>query len=472
MTSIVWFRQDLRVADNPALAAAAANGSVIPAYIVDDTDPKPLGGASRWWLHHSLTALEKKLGALTILRGDPIEQLDALIKATGADTVVWNRCYEPHAVARDKAIKARLHETGISANSFNASLLFEPWELKTKTGGPFKVFTPFWRAAKEKMPGKPVDAKRPQCIKPDGLGVNLSDMGFLPSNPDWAEGWDAIWTPGEGGAMTQFEAFCDNGLLGYGTGRDRPDQNHVSRLSPHLHHGEISPRQIHARIHWLMEEDPRLESDGQKFLSEIGWREFAHHLLFHFPGMPDGNWKPEFDNYPWRQSDDDLIAWQKGMTGYPLVDASMRELWQTGYMHNRVRMVVASFLTKHLRLHWKHGEEWFRDTLVDADLANNAVSWQWVAGSGADAAPYFRIFNPTTQARKFDPDGDYIRKWCPELRDLPGDAVHAPFEADRSTLESAGIELGETYPAPIVDHAKARNAALAGYEQIRGTSSG
>ena len=467
MTSIMWFRQDLRIADNPALAAAAKRSSVLPVYILDETDPKPPGGANRWWLHHSLKALEKSLGAMVYLRGDPAGQLERLAAATGADCVYWNRCYEPHAVARDSTVKRRLRGKGLTVESFNAGLLFEPWELTTGSGGPYKVFSPFWRAAMARAPVKPSAPAKADCLVPEGLGDELDDLKLLPAGPDWAKGWDDIWSPGEQGARKRFEAFCDQHLAGYGTKRDRPDLGHTSLLSPHLHFGEISPRQIFAQIRWLMDEQPELERDGQKFLSELGWREFCHHLLFHFPELPTQNWKRQFDDYPWRDSAADLTSWQQGRTGYPLVDAGMRELWRTGYMHNRVRMVAASFLTKHLRIHWKHGEAWFRDTLVDADLANNSAGWQWVTGSGADAAPYFRIFNPTMQARKFDPDGSYIRRWCPELAGLSNKEIHAPFEAPETTLKNAGVILDKTYPAPIVDHAKARQAALAGYEKIK-----
>ncbi len=467
MTTIIWFRQDLRLADNPALAHAAMRGAVVPVYIADETDPFPPGGASRWWLHHSLRALENSLGCMVYLCGDPLEQLDSLVRKTGASAVFWNRCYEPHAVARDRSIKKHLREAGLEAESFNAGLLNEPWEVRTKSGEPFKVFTPFWRAAMANAPESPKAAVKPECAAPKGIGTTLDALGLAPSNPDWAKGWSDLWTPGEADAQARLDAFVENGLEGYATLRDRPDLRHTSRLSPHLHFGEISPRQIAARIGWAADENPALARDADKFMAEVGWREFCYHLLFHYPDLPAKNWREDFDRYPWRESAADLKAWQRGQTGYPLVDAGMRELWQTGTMHNRVRMVAASFLTKHLRLHWKHGEQWFRDTLVDADLANNAAGWQWVAGSGADAAPYFRIFNPTMQARKFDPRGDYIRRWCPELAGLSDSDIHAPFELAADILAKAGIRLGETYPKPIVDHDAARKAALAGYDKIK-----
>ena len=470
MTTILWFRQDLRLSDNPALCHAAANGPVIPVYIRDETDPLPLGGASLWWLHHSLAALRDDLGGMVFLSGDPLECLSRLAVETGAKAIVWNRTYEPHAVKRDKAIKAALKEKGLDVRSFKAGLLHEPWEVETGAGDPYKVFTPFWRAAREKPVGETLARPDAEVEIPKGIGDDLDDWALLPENPDWAAGWDDTWTPGEAGARKRFDAFLDDGLNGYAKLRDRPDQENVSRLSPHLHFGEISPRQIHNRVRFLADREPAVSRDADKFLAELGWREFSHHLLFHFPTLPTENWRPSFDAYPWRDDAAQLKAWQRGRTGYPIVDAGMRELWQTGYMHNRVRMIVASFLIKHLRMHWRHGEAWFRDTLVDADLANNAAGWQWVAGSGADAAPYFRIFNPMTQGRKFDPEGAYVRRWCPELAGLPDEHIHAPFEAPASILDEAGVVLGETYPKPLVDHAKARAAALEGYEKVKSSA--
>ncbi|TQV75877.1 cryptochrome/photolyase family protein [Denitrobaculum tricleocarpae] len=474
MTSIVWFRQDLRLADNPALAQAAQQGDVVPVFILDEAEAlgasPALGGAGRWWLHHSLKALGDDLGGLVLLRGDPAEQLARVIEAAGATAVYWNRCYEPHGIDRDTKIKAGLTAQGIEATSFKAALLHEPWQLETKTGGPFKVYSPFWRAALTREVEAPLPRPSETKLADCSLGESLEDFDLLPTAPNWAEGWEDLWQPGEAGARDRLEEFLEEGLKGYGTLRNRPDLLNVSRLSPHLHFGEISPRQIWARTRFFEEDRPEVSKDAGKFLSEVGWREFSYHLLYHFPTLPEKNWRPAFDNYPWRESEEDLKAWQRGMTGYPIVDAGMRELWQTGYMHNRVRMVVASFLIKHLRLHWKHGEAWFRDTLLDADLANNSASWQWVAGSGADAAPYFRIFNPMTQGSKFDPDGIYVRRFCPELSKLDNKAIHAPFELTEIELAAAGLKLGRDYPRPIVDHAQARAAALAGYNDVKASS--
>jgi deoxyribodipyrimidine photo-lyase len=466
MTTIVWFRQDLRIRDNPALLAAAAKGAVVPVFILDEThDDWPLGGASRWWLHHSLAALRTELGRLALFRGAPADILPALAKKTGAAAVCWNRCYDPHAVARDTELKTLLQERGLGVQSFNGGLLHEPWEIATGSGGPFKVYTPFWRASLTKPVAPPQPAPKLEITMCGDQGETLEDWALLPTQPNWAASWDKLWRPGEAGALARLDEFTSGVLAGYDELRDRPDLPGTSRLSPHLHWGEISPRQVFARV--SLHEHAAQRKGAEKFLSELGWREFCHHLLYHFPTLPKANWRSAFDAYPWRDSAEDLKAWQQGRTGYPLVDAGMRELWRTGWMHNRVRMIAASFLIKHLRIDWRKGESWFWDTLVDADLANNAAGWQWVAGSGADASPYFRIFNPVAQGRKFDPNGGYVRRWCPELARLPDEFIHAPFEAPGDVLARAGVELGRNYPRPIVDHARARKAALDGYQQVR-----
>lgn len=473
MTSIVWFRQDLRISDNPALAHAASRGAVLPLYILDETpspDGRPLGGASRWWLHHSLTALSESLGGLVLLRGDPRKLLLEFVRAVGVKGVYWNRRYEPYAIARDKVLKSELAEAGLDVASFNGNLLFEPWEIKTKEGGPYKVYSPFWRACLKSSVVGPGNRPKLQLQSPADVGESLDDWKLIPTAPNWAKGFDREWSPGENGARRRLDDFLEEGLSGYADLRNRPDLPNVSRLSPHVHFGEISPRQIWAAVTMQAEANAGLRKDAEKYLSELGWREFSHHLLYHFPTLSEQNWKSSFDTYPWVDDVAQLKAWQHGQTGYPIVDAGMRELWATGYIHNRVRMVVASFLIKHLRIDWREGEAWFWDTLVDADLANNAASWQWVAGSGADAAPYFRIFNPMEQGRKFDPDGAYVRKWCPELGRLPRNLIHAPFEVPADALEAAGIVLGETYPYPVVDHVTARAAALAGYEVVKNAS--
>jgi len=465
--TLVWFRQDLRLADHEALAWAAGRGPIIPVFVLDEHARHSPGAASRWWLHHSLARLQRSLGALVLLRGSPAVVLTDLARRTSADSVVWNRCYEPQARAAEQALQQSLARAGIAHHSFQGSVLWEPGRIRTRGGGAFKVFTPFWRACQEVPVGPCIRTPRVRLQALAGVGESLGDWQLLPHSPDWAAGFEALWHPGEEGARARLRAFVSRGLIGYAVLRNRPDEAGVSRLSPHLHFGEVSARQVWASVRQRIARDPDLQSDGEKFLAELAWREFSGQLLVQFPELPERNWRSEFDRYPWREDSRQLHAWQRGRTGYPLVDAGMRELWHTGYLHNRVRMVAASFLIKHLRIHWRAGEAWFWDTLLDADLANNAANWQWVAGSGADAAPYFRIFNPVEQGRKFDPDGRYVRRWCPELAKLPTPYVHAPFEAPRQVLEAAGVVLGQNYPRPIVEHRAARAAALAGYQSLQ-----
>jgi deoxyribodipyrimidine photo-lyase len=470
VTQLVWLRQDLRLIDNPALAAAAERGEVLPVYILDETRPpigRPLGAAGRWWLHHSLAALARALGSLLLLRGDPVHLLPELARRTKASGVFWNRCYEPHAVARDQRLKASLRADGRVVTSCNSALLFEPWEIKTAAGEPYRVFTPFWRACQARSVPGPMPVPRISIIEAPPIGDALESWNLLPTKPNWASKFQAQWSPGELGAQRTLAAFLRDGLRGYRNLRDYPAAAKVSRLSPHIHWGEISPRQIWSAVRALSATHPELRDDTDKFLSELGWREFAHHLLFHFPTLPERNWKPAFETFPWKNDAAQLRAWQRGLTGYPLVDAAMRELWATGYLSNRPRLVVASFLIKHLRIDWRKGESWFWDTLLDADTANNASGWQWVFGSGADAAPFFRIFNPVEQGRKFDPKGIYIRRWCPELTRLTTEWIHAPHNAPPDVLKSAGVALGQNYPHPVVDHSEAREAALEAYSVVQ-----
>jgi len=469
MTTLCWFRQDLRIADNPALAAACARGTIIPVFIIDQND-RPLGGASKWWLHHSLKALSASLGGVHLEQGDPAEILPNLAKKYGATAIYWNRSYEPYSVNRDTKIKTQLSDLGIEAKSFPGSVLYEPWEIKTGSGGPYKVYTPFWKSIQSKGFPTPLPAPTITLGTLNGQDTDLENLDLLPTLPDWAKGWEKLWSPGEEGANNQLEIFLECGIENYAELRNRPDLPNVSRLSPHIHFGEISPRTLVARSAFHADKFQNLSSDINKFQAEIAWRDFANHLLFHFPDIPEKNWKSAFDQYPWREDTEQLLAWKSGMTGYPMVDAGMRELWHTGYMHNRIRMLVGSFLVKHLQMHWSHGEAWFWDTLLDADLANNTSSWQWIAGSGADAAPYFRIFNPLSQGPKFDPNGAYVRKWCPELAGLSNKVIHAPHEAPPEELSAAGIELGKTYPYPIVDHKFARERALSGYKAVKAAS--
>ncbi len=473
-TVIFWFREDLRLIDNPGFIAAIDSGQpVLPVFILDEetTGIRPLGGAMKWWLHYSLMSLASELTEaynlpLILRKGLAKDVLHSLVKDTNADSIIWNRRYDPAGVAADKTIKSHFSEQGLSVASFNARLLTEPWEVLLKDGvSPYKVFTPYWKSCRAYLadhngPDAPLPKPESRTIKTVNCqSDHRDDWALLPDRPNWAAGFKPHWQPGESGAQQKLTTFLNSGLKGYKEKRKNPALANVSRLSPHLHFGEISPRQIWHATQTFQAAHPEidLEKDAAHFLSEIGWREFSHYLLFHFPHIADQNYNARFDAFPWWQDDGDaekrrlLHAWQRGQTGYPIIDAGMRELWQTGYMHNRVRMIVGSFLTKNLLIHWRHGEAWFWDTLLDADTANNTAGWQWVAGSGADAAPYFRIFNPVTQSAKFDPGGDYIRTYVPELRDLPDKLIHAPWDAPALILQGAGITLGKTYPKPIVD---------------------
>ncbi|PSC05822.1 deoxyribodipyrimidine photolyase [Alsobacter soli] len=477
----VWFRDDLRLADNPALAAANASGaSVVAFYVLDEESDgiRRLGGASKWWLHHALASLRDDLQAagadLLLFRGPARMVLERLRTALEPAAVFWNRRYDAAGVAVDSEVKADLKSAGVRAESFNAALLYEPWTVKTAAGQPMKVFTPFWKAARATgAPPSPLPA--PRALP--GLEVNrrslgalaLDDLRLLPTRPDWAGGLRATWTPSESGARERLRSFLNEGLRGYGAGRDRPDQDHTSRLSPYLRFGQVSPRQVwHAAEH-AAAEGQAPGDDLAKFQAELGWREFSYHLLFHHPDLARRNFQPKFDAFPWRSDSAQARAWSRGLTGYPIVDAGLRQLWATGWMHNRVRMITASFLIKHLLLDWRIGEDWFWDTLVDADPASNAASWQWVAGSGADAAPYFRIFNPILQGERFDPEGAYVRRFVPELARVPAAFVHKPWAARADVLAQAGVTLGETYPAPIVDHEGARSRALEALREITPT---
>lgn len=475
---IVWFRQDLRLADNPALSDAVKSGApLIPVYILDDESAGEwkMGSASRWWLHHSLHALSKSLsGNLHCFKGDARTVMADLVKSTKASAVYWNRCYEPWRVARDTDIKSLLEDMDVEAKSYNGSLLFEPWVVKKDDGTPYKVFTPFFRRGCLNAPQPPEPLPVPKKInfadKP-ASALPIDALKLLPVKPEprWDKQLEPHWVIGEDGAKKRLAHFLDVGLKGYKEGRNNPAEDHVSRLSPYLHFGEISPRTAWHAIRARMVAD-HAETDGDHFLSELGWREFSHSLLYYNHDLPHEPLQKRFHAFPWHKDDKALHAWQRGQTGYPIVDAGMRELWQTGYMHNRVRMIVGSFLVKNLLLHWTEGEKWFWDCLVDADLANNAASWQWIAGCGADAAPYFRIFNPMGQGEKFDSNGVYVRRYCPELAKLPNDMIHRPWEAPPLMLKEAGVTLGETYPHPIVDHKVARDKALAAFQATKDIS--
>ena len=472
-TAIVWFRDDLRVSDNPALAHAVDEGyAVVPLFVLDETAPhmRELGGAMRWFAHHALAALQGELakrGAKLVLReGDSRHVLDEIIEETDASAVFWNRRYEPGARELDASIKADLKERELEVHSFAGTLIHEPARVKTKTGGFYKVYTPFSRAFLAEVEVRdPIDA--PERIEPAGgnlASLSVDELKLLPTAPDWSGGFSE-WEPGEDGAGKRVKAFMTANLDGYDTKRDDPAGDMTSKFSPHLRWGDLSPFQVWAAIDEHEGNAPA--DDVLSFRKEIIWREFNHHLLFHFGDLANDNWNPKFDVFPWRYDEEELRAWQKGRTGYPIVDAGMRQLWQTGWMHNRVRMICGSFLVKHLLHDWREGERWFWDCLVDGDVANNPANWQWVAGTGADAPPYFRIFNPMTQGAKFDPDGDYVRTWVPELADVPAEHIHEPWDAPKDVLEKAGVRLGETYPKPIVDHKAARQRALDALAQMK-----
>ncbi len=471
--TIVWFRSDLRVADNAALLAASQNGhETICLYVLDDAadESTRYGEAQRWWLHHSLIALSnslRDLGAQLVLRrGDPGSVIKQIIAETSARSVFWNRRYATSHIDRDSALKSALKQSGLDVRTYDGALLHEPTLLKTGSGGPYRVYSPFWRAfSAGPEPRDPAPA--PVSIKAFSGSLQSDDIEnwqLLPTNPNWATGIAEEWTPGEAGARQRLDEFLDGPIENYGEGRDIPGKNSTSKLSPHLTFGEISPFQVWAATNTRQ---PDHTKDKEKFRKEIVWREFSYHLLVNFKDLRNKNFNTTFDGFPWRENADHLHAWQMGKTGYPIVDAGMRQLWQTGWMHNRVRMVVGSFLVKHLLIDWRQGESWFWDTLVDADPAANTASWQWIAGSGADAAPYFRVFNPIIQGQKFDSDGAYVKAFCPELADLPQKYLHKPWEAPAPVLADAGIRLGETYPLPIVDHTTARNRALAAYQTMR-----
>lgn len=468
---IVWFRQDLRLADNNAFREAAETGvPVLPVYVLDDEGAGEwaMGAASRWWLHESLAALNADLeGGLYCLQGCAEALIPRLASQVDASGIFWNRCYEPWRIEQDSVVDACLSADGLDVSVSGGSLLFEPDQVMKSDGSPYKVFTPYYRKgclAAGRSPAAPVARPARFDLYRMPSGGSPDDLGLLPEL-HWYEEMAETWRPGEQGAGQRLNRFLQEGIRGYKDGRNRPDQEFVSRLSPHLHFGEISPGQIWFEARAL-EHEAGTAVDVDHFLSELGWREFSHYLLYHWPELPQENLQQKFDRFPWRDDPDALERWQRGQTGYPIVDAGMRQLWRTGYMHNRVRMIVGSFLVKNLLLHWHHGEKWFWDTLVDADLANNSASWQWIAGCGADAAPFFRIFNPVTQGQKFDPGGAYVRKYVPEIGRLPEKFIHQPWHAPEAVLAEADVRLGVDYPHPMVDLRTSRERALQAFKSL------
>jgi deoxyribodipyrimidine photo-lyase len=468
-TTIFWFRQDLRISDNPAFFESVKNSAVLPIFILDDNSPSKfkMGEASKLWLYHSLKSLNESLdGKLNFYLGNASEILPQLVEKNQASAVYWNRCYEPFRVKQDAEIKTLLKEKNIEVKSFNGSLLWEPWQVLKSDATPYKVFTPFYRngCLSKEPPRMPLSKPKEPNLLQDKNSQKLEELNLLPQKK-WNFSIEKNWKIGEKAAQFRLYEFLENGLKNYKEGRNHPNQNNVSRLSPHLHFGEISPNQVwYAAQAMFIDED--LKKDIEHFLSELGWREFSNHLLFYFPTLPHQNFQEKFDNFPWIDNPSLLKAWQKGQTGYPIVDAGMRELWQTGYMHNRVRMIVGSFLVKNLLIDWRFGEDWFWNCLVDANLANNSASWQWIAGSGADAAPYFRIFNPILQGEKFDSEGDYTRRFVPELKNLPKEFLFKPWQAPEAVLRKAGVQLGKNYPNPIAEMKESRDKALMAYNAI------
>ncbi len=467
---LVWFRRDLRLADNAALNAAVETGAPVIALFIREPEPSsvmPMGAAQAWWLHHSLTALREDLrgrGADLILMSGAAETvIREVARLTGASHVYLNRCYERDAV--DREIGRSPEKVGVLVHAFHGQLLHEPTAVRTGAGTAFRVFTPFWKAMQALgEPAEPLEAPRTingASSQPES--ERLEDWDLLPVKPDWAASFGSIWTPGEAGAQARLESFIDSGLSDYKSGRDFPAKDVTSRLSPHLTHGEITPSQAWHATNGRRDLNP---AQIMHFRRELAWRDFSYSLLIEFPDLAVRNWNASFDKFEWSFEKDLFHAWTKGLTGYPIVDAGMRQLWQEGFMHNRVRMITASFLIKDLMIDWRKGQDWFGDTLVDADPANNAAGWQWVAGSGADASPFFRIFNPVLQGEKFDPDGDYVKQYVPELARLERRYIHRPFEAPDIVLEQAGVVLGRTYPKPIVNHSEARDRALAAYRNM------
>lgn len=474
---LLWLRNDLRFTDNPAMQAAAQSGQpVICLYILDDTTPAghALGGAQAWWLHQSLTAFDAALrergGTLILRRGNPQDIVPTLAADIGAQAVYWNRRYAAWQMEVDTALKQTLTQAKIAVHSHNGALLHEPWEIATKSGTPYRVFTPYFRQILARD-----DQRTPLREITDLAGTptsppsdRLADWALEPTAPNWAHGIAASWTPGEAGAKARWRAWLHSAdAKAYDTLRNRPDREGTSRMSPHLHFGEISPATLWHDMRAAMAAGTIPQDQGMVFLSELGWREFSYQLTFHHQGMEQKPLMEKFAHFRWDNDKAHLRAWQQGRTGYPIVDAGMRQLWQTGWMHNRVRMIVGSFLVKDLLVDWRQGLEWFWDTLVDADPASNTASWQWIAGCGADAAPFFRIFNPTTQGQKFDPDGTYVKTYVPELAGLPAKFIHEPAKAPPLILADAKVRLGDTYPHPVVDHGAARTEALARYQAIR-----
>lgn len=475
----LWLIQnDLRLLDNQALSQASSLGTVLPVFIYSEALKKMLtpGSASKWWLHHSLESLLKRLNSqglnMLFLEEDLLEGLGEILKKVKVKKVFWNKSYSPLIKESCSRLIKFLEKEEISWSACEGTLLAPPSKLLKKDGTPYLVYTAFWKNFLKsyeekgllKAPKLKEHSKELMSLK----FKNLADLKLLPDGLSWDEEFYKSWKPGEEEALRKCKRFLKKEVLDYESQRNFPSEKGTSRLSPSVHFGEIHPHRV---LSLLQKEHGLLQSIGSshivQYSKEILWREFAYHLFYHFPTLERKALKQEFKKFPWKRNKKKLLAWKKGKTGYPIVDAGMRELWTTGWMHNRVRMIVASFLVKHLNIPWQEGADYFLETLLDADLPNNSAGWQWVAGCGADAAPFFRIFNPKTQGEKFDKQGSYVKKWCPELKHLPEKWIHAPEEAPKEVLEKAGLVLGESYPFPIVDHKEARGEALWNYDQMR-----
>ncbi|MFB6247587.1 MAG: deoxyribodipyrimidine photo-lyase [Salinibacter sp.] len=474
-STLVWLRHGLRLRDHPAFVDAAEHGAVVPLFVwaPEEEGDWPPGDAAQWWLHHALRDLGERLrerGSRLILRTGPTsDALRAAAAEAGADRVVWNRRYEPHLARRDANVREALEEDGIETQVFESQILHDPEGVETTSGGPYHVFTPFWKKVRKEnllRTGTPLDVPDLPAPPTWPSSEPLDALGLATGVGDGARGIHEAWTPTVGGAHDRLDYTLEHVVADYDAARDRPDQDGTARLSPFLHHGHLSPRQVWHRVGTWADETGR-HDDARPLLRQVVFREFAYHWLHHYPDTPTKTYRDKFRDFPWRDDADALARWKQGQTGYPIVDAGMRQLAETGWMHNRVRMIVASFLTKDLMIHWRHGARWFWDRLVDADLASNTFNWQWTAGCGADAQPFFRVFNPVSQSERHDPDGDYIRRYVPELADLPDDALHTPWEESDARLEAFGVTLGETYPRPMVDHSEAREDALAAYETVK-----